>query len=337
MTDFKELLGHVASGQPLSREQAADAFDVMMSGDATPSQIGGFLMALRVRGETVDEITGAVSTMRAKMLRVNAPDGAIDIVGTGGTQSGTYSISTCSAIVAAGAGAKVAKHGNRALSSKTGTADTLERLGVNLETGVEGVERCIEKAGVGFMFAPAHHAAMRFVGPSRQELGTRTVFNILGPLSNPAGVKRQLLGVFSPDLLEPMAYVLKNLGSEHVWLVHGDGLDELTVTGETTVVELKDGSVRRFTVTPEDAGLGRHPIEELRGGDSEMNAKALQGVLDGNKSAYRDMVLLNTGAALMIAGLAEDLKSGAELAAQSIDSSAAKTALANLVAASQES
>lgn len=337
MTDFKELLGHVASGQPLSREQAADAFDVMMSGDATPSQIGGFLMALRVRGETVDEITGAVSTMRAKMLRVNAPDGAIDIVGTGGTQSGTYSISTCSAIVAAGAGAKVAKHGNRALSSKTGTADTLERLGVNLETGVEGVERCIEKAGVGFMFAPAHHAAMRFVGPSRQELGTRTVFNILGPLSNPAGVKRQLLGVFSPDLLEPMAYVLKNLGSEHVWLVHGDGLDELTVTGETTVVELKDGSVRRFTVTPEDAGLGRHPIEELRGGDSEVNAKALQGVLDGNKSAYRDMVLLNTGAALMIAGLAEDLKSGAELAAQSIDSSAAKTALANLVAASQES
>ena len=209
MANLKELLGVVATGQTLTRQQSETAFNIMMSGDATPSQIGGFLMALRVRGETVDEITGAVSTMRAKMLRVDAPQGAIDIVGTGGTQTGTYSISTCSAIVMAGAGAKVAKHGNRALSSKTGTADTLERLGVNLETGADGTARCIREAGIGFMFAPAHHAAMRFVGASRVELGTRTLFNILGPLSNPAGVKKQVIGVFSPDLLEPMAHVLK--------------------------------------------------------------------------------------------------------------------------------
>ena len=222
MSDFKHYVGLAASGTPLTREESEQAFDIMMSGNATPSQIGGFLMALRVRGETVDEITGAVATMRAKMLKVDAPDGAIDIVGTGGTQTGTYSISTCSAIVMAGAGAKVAKHGNRALSSKTGTADTLETLGVNLETGAEGTARCVREAGVGFMFAPAHHSAMRHVGPTRVELGTRTLFNILGPLSNPAGVKKQVLGVFSPDLLEPMAHVLKNLGSEHVWLVHGD-------------------------------------------------------------------------------------------------------------------
>jgi anthranilate phosphoribosyltransferase len=336
MTDFKELIGIVAAGQSLTRQQAQAAFDIMMSGDATPSQIGGFLMALRVRGETVDEITGAVSTMRAKMLTVDAPEGAVDIVGTGGTQSGTYSISTCSAIVMAGAGAKVAKHGNRALSSKTGTADTLEHLGVNLEAGAEGTRRCIAKAGVGFMFAPVHHAAMRFVGPSRVELGTRTVFNILGPLSNPAGVKRQVVGAYSPDLLEPMINVLKNLGSEHVWLVHGDGMDELTVTGRSTVFELKDGSISRFEIQPEDAGVGRHAIADLKGGDAAYNAQALLGVLDGNRTAYRDMVLLNAGAGLLVAGLADNLKSGAQLAARSIDSGGAKAALDKLVTASNE-
>jgi len=331
MASLKEFLGIVATGQSLTRKQAESAFNIMMSGDATPSQIGGFLMALRVRGETVDEITGAVSTMRAKMLKVEVPDEAVDIVGTGGTQTGTYSISTCSAIVMAGAGAKVAKHGNRALSSKTGTADTLERLGVNLETGAEGTARCVREAGIGFMFAPAHHAAMRFVGSSRVELGTRTLFNILGPLSNPAGVKKQLIGVFSPDLLEPMAQVLKNLGSTHVWLVHGDGMDELTVTGTTSVVELKDGEIRSFEIEPEDAGVGRHLIAEIKGGDAAHNAAALKGVLDGNKNAYRDIVLMNAGAGLYIAGLADGLKQGAAKAAQSIDSGAAKKALEKLV------
>ncbi|MEP1208376.1 MAG: anthranilate phosphoribosyltransferase [Rhizobiaceae bacterium] len=336
MADFKELIGIVATGQSLTREQAAQAFDIMMSGDATPSQIGGFLMALRVRGETVDEITGAVSTMRNKMLKVDAPDGAIDIVGTGGTQTGTYSISTCSAIVMAGAGATVAKHGNRALSSKTGTADTLESLGVNLETGAEGTAHCIRQAGVGFMFAPAHHAAMRFVGPSRVELGTRTIFNILGPLSNPAGVKRQVVGAFMPELLEPMINVLKNLGSERAWLVHGDSMDELTVTGTSTVFELKDGNVSSFEIEPEDAGVGRHSIDDLKGGDAEYNAAALKGVLDGDNSAYRDMVLLNAGAGLLNAGLAGDLKTGAQMAAESIDSGAASKALADLVRVSNE-
>ncbi len=334
MTDFKELIGVVAAGQSLTRQQSQRAFDIMMSGDATPSQIGGFLMALRVRGETVDEITGAVATMRDKMLKVDAPDGAIDIVGTGGTQMGTYSISTCSAIVMAGAGASVAKHGNRALSSKTGTADTLEKLGVNLETGADGTARCVREAGVGFMFAPAHHAAMRFVGPSRVELGTRTVFNILGPLSNPAGVKRQVIGAFSPDLLMPMTNVLKNLGSEHVWLVHGDGMDELTVTGTSTVVELKDGAISSFEIEPEDAGVGRHQLADLKGGDAAYNAAALSGVLNGDKNAYRDMVLLNAGAGLLVAGLAGNLKEGAQKAAQSIDSGAAAKALSNLVSVS---
>ncbi|MGI9366635.1 MAG: anthranilate phosphoribosyltransferase [Rhizobiaceae bacterium] len=336
MTDFKELIGIVATGASLSREQAEQAFDIMMSGDATPSQIGGFLMALRVRGESVDEITGAVSTMRAKMLKVEAPDNAVDIVGTGGTQTGTYSISTCSAIVMAGAGAHVAKHGNRALSSKTGAADTLESLGVNLETGADGVARCISKAGVGFMFAPAHHAAMRFVGPSRVELGTRTVFNILGPLSNPAGVKHHVIGAFSPALLEPMINVLDNLGSKSAWLVHGDGMDELTVTGTSTVFELKDGAIRQLEIEPEDAGVGRHKLDSLKGGDAAKNAAALRGVLGGDKNAYRDMVLLNAGAGLLVAGLASDLKTGAEMAAASIDSGQAGKALEKLVAASNE-
>lgn len=335
MSDFKELIGIVASGKALARQQAEAAFDIMMSGNATPSQIGGFLMALRVRGETVDEITGAVAAMRSKMLKVDAPDNATDIVGTGGTQTGTYSISTCSAIVMAGAGATVAKHGNRALSSKTGTADTLESLGVNLATGAEGTAQCIREAGVGFMFAPAHHAAMRFVGPSRVELGTRTVFNILGPLSNPAGVKRQVIGAFSPTLLEPMINVLKNLGSERVWLVHGDGMDELTVTGTSTVFELKDGSVSSFSIEPEDAGVGRHDVKDLKGGDAATNARALLGVLNGDKNAYRDMVLLNAGAGLLVAEKAASLKEGAELAAEAIDSGNASRALDRLIAVSR--
>lgn len=334
MADFKTSIAHVATGDPLTRAQSKDAFDAMMSGDATPGQIGAFLMALRVRGETVDEIVGAVSTMREKMLPVVAPAGSIDIVGTGGDQSGSYNVSTCAALVAAAAGAHVAKHGNRALSSKSGAADTLEALGVSLKPDPEIIARCISEAHVGFMFAPNHHAAMRFVGPTRVELGTRTVFNLLGPLSNPAGVTRQLIGVFSPEWVEPLAHVLKELGSERVWVAHGDGMDEITVTGPTLISELKDGAVRTFEITPKDASVDSHPMDALKGGDAAANAAALLRVLDGEPGAYRDIVLMNAGAGLLVAGLAETLEDGAAKAAAAIDSGAARATLAKLVAVS---
>lgn len=334
MSELKQAIAKVADGASLTAAEARHAFDVMMSGEATPSQIGGFLMALRVRGETVDEIAGAVSTMRAKMLPVVAPADAIDIVGTGGDASGTYNVSTCSAFVVAGCGVPVAKHGNRALSSKSGAADVLMALGVKIEIGPEKISECIAKAGLGFMFAPSHHSAMRFVGPSRVELGTRTIFNILGPLSNPAGVKRQLIGVFSPRWLEPMAHVLRDLGSQSIWVVHGDGLDEMTTTGTTSVVRLLDGEITRFEVTPEDACLPRSAMDGLKGGDAAHNAEALLSVLDGKPSAYRDIVLLNSAAALMIAGKAGDLAEGAAVAANAIDSGAARGALDRLVAVS---
>ena len=330
--DLKPFIAKAAGGEPLTREEARAAFDIMMSGEATPAQIGGLLMALRVRGETVEEITGAVQTMREKMLPVDAPDKAIDIVGTGGDASGSYNISTASAFVAAGAGLPVAKHGNRALSSKSGAADVLMALGVNIEIGPDQVARCIREAGVGFMFAPAHHSAMRHVGPARVELGTRTIFNLLGPLSNPAGVKRQLTGVFSPDWVEPLAHVLGELGCEATWVVHGEGgLDEISPVGVTKVAELKDGNVRAFEITPEDAGLSRHAFEEIRGGDAEVNAAALRAVLDGQTSAYRDAVLMNAGAALVVAGKAADIREGAELAAQAIGSGKARAVLDKLV------
>ncbi len=330
--DLKPFIAKAAGGEPLTREEARAAFDIMMSGEATPAQIGGLLMALRVRGETVEEITGAVQTMREKMLPVDAPDKAIDIVGTGGDASGSYNISTASAFVAAGAGLPVAKHGNRALSSKSGAADVLMALGVNIEIGPAQVARCIREAGVGFMFAPAHHSAMRHVGPARVELGTRTIFNLLGPLSNPAGVKRQLTGVFSPDWVEPLAHVLGELGCEATWVVHGEGgLDEISPVGVTKVAELKDGNVRAFEITPEDAGLSRHAFEEIRGGDAEVNAAALRAVLDGQTSAYRDAVLMNAGAALVVAGKAADIREGAELAAQAIGSGKARAVLDKLV------
>ena len=334
MTDFKKLIAKVADGNALTRDEAVSAFGVMMSGEATPSQIGGFLMALRVRGETVDEISGAVQSMRARMLKVVAPDNAMDIVGTGGDASGSYNISTCTAIVVAGCGVPIAKHGNRALSSKSGAADTLMALGINLELDPAAITKCIDKAGLGFMFAPAHHAAMRFVGPTRVELGTRTIFNLLGPLSNPAGVKCQLVGVFSPEWVEPLAHVLKQLGSTSVWVVHGDGLDEMTVTGDTNVAELKDGKIRTFTVSPKDAGLDTHTFEDLKGGDADYNAAALREVLAGKPGAYRDVVLLNAAASLMVAGIAADLKVGVALAATSIDSGKANDVLEKLVAIS---
>ncbi len=329
---LKPFIAQAATGDPFSREQAREAFTVMMNGEATDAQVAGLLMALRVRGETVDEITGAVEVMREKMLRVEAPEDAIDIVGTGGDASGSYNISTASAFVAAGAGVPVAKHGNRALSSKSGAADVLMALGVNIELKPEQISRCIREAGVGFMFAPMHHAAMKHVMPARQQLGTRTIFNLLGPLSNPAGVKRQMTGVFSRAWVEPLAHVLKALGAQAAWVVHGDGgLDEISPSGPTFVAELKGGEVRTFEISPQDAGLSPHAFEEIRGGDAEHNAAALRAVLQGEKNAYRDAVLLNAGAALVVAGKAADITEGAKLAADSIDSGKALAALEKLV------
>jgi len=336
MTDLKSFLAKVASREPLTRDEARDAFDIIMSGQATPSQIGGFLMALRVRGETVDEIVGAVTTMRSKMLTVEAPADAIDIVGTGGDASGTYNISTLAALIVAGAGVPVAKHGNRALSSKSGAADNLSALGVKLDVGPEIISRCIAEAGVGFMFAQLHHSAMRHVGPSRVELGTRTIFNLLGPLSNPAGVRRQLLGVFSPQWLVPLAEVMRDLGSECVWVVHGDGLDEITTTGTTSVAALEDGKIRTFELSPADFGVSPCVLADIRGGDGVANAAALREVLGGAKNAYRDISLANAAASLVIAGKAATIRDGMTLAAQSLDSGATALALDKLVAVSND-
>jgi len=335
MAELKPILGKLASGASLTRDESRSAFEVLMSGEATPSQIGGLLMALRVRGETVDEIVGAVTVMRSKMLRVEAPDNAIDVVGTGGDASGTYNISTASALVVAGAGVPVAKHGNRALSSKSGAADVLAALGVKLDLTPAEIAACIREAGIGFMFAPGHHSAMKHVGPSRTELGVRTIFNLLGPLSNPAGVKRQLLGVFSPNWVEPLAYVLRELGTECAWVVHGaGGVDEISLSGPTMVAELKDGNVTTFEITPESVGLPASSLDEIRGGDAAVNALALRAVLAGKPTAYRSVVLVNAAAALVIAGAAEDLRGGIALARESIDSERASACLARLVAVS---
>jgi anthranilate phosphoribosyltransferase len=330
--DFKTLLARLAAGERLSEADSAAAFDAMMSGDATPSQMGAFLMALRMRGETVEEITGAARTMRAKALPIDAPKGAIDTVGTGGDNAGTFNISTAAAIVVAGAGVPVAKHGNRNFSSKSGSADILAALGVNLDAGVGAVQRAMREAGIGFLMAPKYHSATRHVGPTRAELGTRTIFNLLGPISNPAGAKRQLVGVFAPAWVRPIAEVLGKLGSERAWVVHGDGLDELTTTGVSFVAELKDGKVEAFEVTPEQAGLKRASLAALKGGEPAENAAKLRALLEGEEGALRDIVLLNAAAALIIAGKAQDLRAGVALAAKSIQSGAAKAALDKLVA-----
>src|ERR1700760_1639478 len=309
MDDLKSIIGKVATGATLTREESASAFDAVMSGEATASQMGGLLMALRVRGETVDESTGAVSAMRAKMLRVSAPPDAVDIVGTGGDGSGSVNVSTCAAFIVSGAGVPVAKHGNRALSSRSGAADVLASLGVKIDLKPDEVGRSVRKCGIGFMFAPAPHPAMKNVGPTRVELATRTIFNLLGPLSNPAGVKRQMVGVFSRQWVQPLAQVLKNLGAESAWVVHGsDGLDEITLTGPTFVAALEAGKIRSFEVAPDEAGLPRGGGEALKGGDADANAVALAGVLDGMPSPFRDVALLNAAAALIVAGRAQDLK-----------------------------
>src|ERR1700691_6291537 len=335
--EFKGLIAKVATGAALSRDEAARAFEQMMSGEATPSQMGALLMGMHVRGETVDEITGAVTTMRAKMLRVEAPPDAIDVVGTGGDASGSFNISTCAAIIVAGAGVPVAKHGNRALSSKSGAADVLAALGVNIDLNPEQIGHCIREAGIGFMFAPAHHPAMKNVGPRGVEVGTRTIFNLLGPLSNRAGVNRQMVGVFSRQWTEPLAQVLKNLGAEAVWVVHGsDGLDEITTSGPTSVTALENGAIRSFEISPEEFGLAKVKPEALRGGDAATNAKAVQDVLEGKKTPLRDVALFNAAAAPVVAGKASDIKAGIGLAAKSVDSGEAEGRLDRLIVVSND-
>jgi len=336
MADLKPLLAKVANHEALTRDEARQAFEILMSGEATPSQIGGFLMALRMRGETVDEIVGAVTTMRAKMLPVEAPADAIDIVGTGGDGTGTYNISTLAALIVAGSGVPVAKHGNRALSSKSGAADSLSALGVKLDISPEHIGRCIREAGIGFMFAQMHHSAMRHVGPSRVELGTRTIFNLLGPLSNPAGARRQLLGVYAPQWVVPLAEVLRDLNAESVWVVHGDGLDEITTTGTTQVAALENGAIRTFELNPGDFGVQHALLAELKGGDGVANAAALRAVLSGAKNAYRDISLVNAAASLVIAGKAETVIDGMRLATASLDSGATAAALDRLIAVSND-
>ncbi|MDF1846123.1 MAG: anthranilate phosphoribosyltransferase [Parvibaculaceae bacterium] len=337
MTDFKSLIAKVADGHALSSGDAEAAFDAMMSGEATSGQIGAFLMALRVRGETVDEITAGAKIMRSKAVQVPAPSNAIDTCGTGGDASGTYNISTAASFAVAACGVPVAKHGNKALSSKSGSAEVLEKLGVKLDIGPDQIRRCIDEAGIGFMFAPAHHSAMKHVGPTRAELGTRTIFNLLGPLSNPAGAKFQVVGVFDDKWVEPLAHVLKNLGSTRVWIMHGsDGLDELTTTGLSRVAELKDGNVSTFEVTPEKVGLPRAAAADLKGGDPDENTAALLRLLDGETGAYRDIVALNAAASLVVAGKAPTLKDGVQMAGDAIASGAAKAALDKLVAVSNE-
>lgn len=321
---IKSLIA-AAVTRPLTRIEAEEAFTILFEGEATPAQMGGLLMTLRTRGETVDEYAAAAAVMRAKCVRVHAPEGAMDIVGTGGDGMGTLNISTATAFVVAGAGVPVAKHGNRNLSSKSGAADALGALGINVMVGPAEVEAAMAETGIGFMMAPMHHPAMRHVGPVRAELGTRTIFNILGPLTNPAGVKRQLTGAFSPDLIRPMAEVLQALGSERAWLVHGgDGTDELSIAAPSRVAALENGAIHEFEVHPEDAGLPLHPFEDLLGGEAHENAAELRAVLSGSgRPAYRDAVLLNAAAALVVAGRADNLKMGVELARSAIASGAA--------------
>ena len=337
MSDALKPLIDAAANGPLTREQAQTAFGILFEGEASPSQIGGFLMALRTRGETVDEYAAAAAVMRAKCHAVSAPAGAMDIVGTGGDGKNTLNISTATAFVVAGAGVTVAKHGNRNLSSKSGASDALTEMGLNVMVGPEVVEKALNEAGIGFMMAPMHHPAIAHVMPTRAELGTRTIFNILGPLTNPAGVKRQLTGAFSRDLIRPMAETLGQLGSEKAWLVHGsDGTDELTITGVSWVSALENGQVTDFEINPEDAGLPIHPFEDIIGGTPEENARDFNALLDGVQNAYRDAVLLNSAAALVVADVATDLKQGVEMARTSIDSGAARDKITAVARITQE-
>ncbi len=332
MLDFRALIAIVADGKALDVEQARTAFDIMMSGDATPSQMGAFLMALRVRGESVDEITGGVMVMRERMTPITAPAGAMDIVGTGGDGKKTLNISTATAFVVAGCGVPIAKHGNRAASSQSGTTDVQGALGINVDADFPLLQAALDEAGLCFMAAQRHHGAMRNVGPTRVEMGTRTIFNILGPMSNPAGVKRQLIGVFGRQWIRPMAETLRTLGSETVWVVHGsDGTDEITSTGPTYVAALEDGEINEFEISPDQAGIATATLADLRGGSVEDNAAALRALLDGAAGPYRDVVLFNAAAALMIAGKASAFAEGVAMAQRSIDDGLARDKLAQVV------
>lgn len=336
MNTLKPVLARLAAGERLAESEAEAAFGIIMAGEATPAQIAGLLMAMRVRGETVAELTGAVRAMRARMTAIEAPPGTIDIVGTGGDSSGSLNISTAAALVVAGCGVPVAKHGNRALSSRSGAADALAALGVDLDVPLTRLESVLKTAGMVFLMAPRHHAALRHAAGPRVELGTRTIFNLLGPLANPARVRRQLTGAFHASWLRPMAETLARLGTEAAWVVHGQGLDEIALSGETQVVALESGTIREFKIAPEDAGLRRAPPEAIRGGEPAENALALTALLEGAPGPYRDIVLLNAAAALVVAGRDTDLASGAARAAEAIDSGAASAVLARLKDATAE-
>lgn len=330
---IRQVIARLADGHTLTEDEIRGVLDAMTDGAASPVQMGALLMALRVRGETVEEITGAAQGLRARMLRISAPHGAIDIVGTGGDRHGTYNVSTCASLVAAGAGVPVAKHGNRSVSSLSGASDVLAALGVKLDTPPQTAERAVREAGVCFLWAPMHHPAMKAWAPVRAELGIRTLFNLLGPMCNPAGVGAQVLGVFDRRWLEPLAHVMRNLGSQRVWVVHGaDGLDELTTTGPTHVAQLDDGDITVFEVVPEDAGLPRASLADLKGGDAATNARAIRDVLAGKPGPFRDIVVLNAAAAMIVAGRAASLADGVEQAARSIDEGRAAAALDRLVA-----
>jgi anthranilate phosphoribosyltransferase len=333
----KAVLQAIAAGQRLSPDEMAYAIDTLTA-EATPAQMAAFLMGLRVRGETVDEITGAARALRERMTPVSVAPGAIDIVGTGGDGHGTFNVSTGAAIVAAGAGLKVAKHGNRSVSSLSGASDVLQALGVKLDCGPELIARAVDEAGVGFLWAPMHHPAMKAWAGARADLGLRTMFNLLGPICNPARVRHHVLGVFAPEWVLPIAEALRSLGAARAWVVHGhDGLDELSTTGSSMVASLEDGKITTFEVKPEDAGLPRVSLADLKGGDSAHNAKALRDLLGGAPGPYRDIVLLNTAAALIVAGRAASLSEGAALAAEAIRSGRAAAALDKLVTISQAS
>ncbi|MAL79686.1 MAG: anthranilate phosphoribosyltransferase [Sneathiella sp.] len=335
--DFKALIAKIATGKTLSVEEAKIAFNIILSGDATPSQMGAFLMGLHLRGETVDELIGGVSVLREKATYITAPENAVDVVGTGGDGHGTLNISTAAAFVTAGAGVPVAKHGNKAASSRSGTADVQAVLGINTECDFALTERAVHEAGIGFMVAYRHHGAMRHVGPTRGELGIRTIFNLLGVMSNPAAVKRQLIGVYDPAWMRPMAETLRELGSSHIWVMHGaDGLDELTTTGPSQVVEMKDGAISSFEITPEQYGFTRVSLDDIKGGTPQENAAALLAVLKGEAGPYRDITLLNAGAAIMIGGKCSRVEEGIDLARQSIDSGAALNAFETLKRISNE-
>jgi anthranilate phosphoribosyltransferase len=335
--DLRPYLTSVSNGDTLSEAEAEAAFDVVMSGDATPGQIGALLMGMRVRGETTEELIGAARAMRSHALNIKAPPGAIDTCGTGGDAKGTLNISTAVALVVAGAGVPVAKHGNRAASSQSGSSDVLSALGVNINADMSLIERALWEANIAFLMAPRHHGAMRHVAGVRTELGTRTIFNLLGPLSNPAEAPRQLMGIFAADYVERQAKVLSALGSERAWVVHGsDGMDELTTTGPSTVAELRDGNVRTFQLDPETVGIQRCAPDDLLGGTPDENAVALKALLEGEKGAYRDIVLFNAAAALVVADKATDLEAGVAMAADSIDAGKASQALAKLIAITNE-